>query len=67
MTLQEIKAAVDAGRKVYWKSEAYEVVGGPAGYLIVCVHNDSAIGLTWRDGVTMNGKEEDFYEVPRMA
>ena len=35
MTLQEIKAAVDAGKVVHWSNRGYQVVnGGKAGYLI---------------------------------
>lgn len=61
MTLNEIKAAVDQGKTVCWSNEAYDVVKGGGQYLIVCLHNDHAIGLTWRDGVTMNGKPEEFF------
>lgn len=62
MTLTEIKAAIAAGKRVHWKSSAYDVVCDAIGqYLIVCNLNDHAIGLTWRDGVTMNGKPGDFY------
>lgn len=61
MTLQEIKQAVDEGKVVHWASELYEVRKANNDYLIVCTSNDHGIGLTWQDGVTMNGKEEDFY------
>lgn len=61
MTLDEIKAAVDAGKTVYHKQENYEVRGSDGQYLIVCTDTDYAIGLTWRDGVTLNGQEYDFY------
>lgn len=61
MTLEEIKAAVDAGKTVCWANTAYEVQKWSTGYIVVYIHNDSAIGLTWRDGVTMNGKPEDFF------
>lgn len=61
MTLEEIKAAVDAGKTVHWKNEGYVVVKGKHGYLIVFTHNDHATGLTHRDGVTMNEREEDFF------
>jgi len=63
MTLDQIKSAVDQGRKVYWKNSAYEVIKDTLGqYLIMCKMSQAAIGLTWRDGVTLNGKPEDFYE-----
>ncbi len=66
MTLQEIKAAVDAGKKVHWASDIYEVRkvdfrNGTHDYFILCVPNGNSIGLTWRDEVTMNGKPEEFY------
>ena len=62
MTLEEIKASVDAGKSVHWKSFIYEVIdGGIAGYLIRCIPNQACWRLTRLDGVTMNGKEEDFF------
>jgi hypothetical protein len=30
-------------------------------WLIVCSLNGYTMGLTWRDGVTMNGKESEFF------
>lgn len=62
MTLQEIKTAVDAGKTVHWANTGYTVIKDVYGdYLIVFHHNQSTIGLTWQDGVTMNGKPEDFF------
>lgn len=65
MTLDEIKAAVNAGKTVRWKSPAYTVIRDRLGqYLIAYRHGErdaSYIGLTWRDGVTLNGKTDDFY------
>ena len=61
MTLTEIKQAVDLGKKVYWKTLRYEVVKYKDDYSIVCDSTGSYIGLTWLDGVTLNGKEEDFF------
>lgn len=62
MTLEEIKAAVLAGKRVFHHSPIYEVKVDFAGnWLIVCNANNYCIGLTWRDGVTMNGEEKDFY------
>lgn len=61
MNLQEIKAAVDAGKRVQWASPAYEVIKDRLGrYLIRCAENDHCIGLTHNDGVTLNGKPEEF-------
>jgi len=75
MKLEEIKEAVNSGKKVCWKQPNY-VVEKTTGesldpetlqhipyedYDIVCRSNDHRIGLTWTDGLTLNGKEEDFY------
>ena len=61
MRVDEIKAAVDAGLTVHWASPAYVVIKAPVGYLIKCRDNGNVIGLTWRDGVTLNGREDEFY------
>ena len=62
MTLQEIKTAINEGKRVFWKSEGYQVIKDSINqYLIKCGYNNHCIGLTWRDGVTMNGNEEDFF------
>lgn len=60
--LSEIKAAVEAGKTVHWQSPAYSVIKDSLGqWLIRCSINDYCIGLTWRDGVTLNGEPEHFY------
>ncbi len=66
MTLEEIKNAVRAGKKVHWANEGYEIVlsyykSGEEHWVINCIHNDSCIGLTWLNGVTLNGKEYEFF------
>ena len=62
MTLQEIKDAVEAGKTVCYVNDGSIVIKDKLGqWLIVCIGNSYTIGLTWRDGVTMNGKEKDFY------
>jgi hypothetical protein len=65
MTLQEIKAAVDAGHTVHWANEGYRVIKDSLGqYLIgwnVGGHDENYWGLTWQDGVTLNGKPEQFF------
>ena len=62
MTLREIKAAVDKGQPVYWSSLLYQVTKDPKDqYHIICKQNNFAIGLTWTDGTTLNGKESDFF------
>lgn len=61
MTLNEIKQAVEAGKSVHWSNTGYQVIKDNIGqWLIVCA-NGHAIGLTWADEVTLNGKEEDFF------
>lgn len=60
MTLEEIKTAVDAGKTVCWQNGYYKVVKSRLDYIIKC-GNGSCISLTWADGVTMNGKEADFF------
>ena len=62
MTLQEIKDAIAEGRKVYHGNKNYEVIQDKIGqYLIVCSFNGYTIGLTHKDGQTMNGQEADFF------
>lgn len=62
MTLEEIKKAIADGKKVYCGNESYEVILDSVGqYLIYRKINEYCIGLTWRDGVTMNGTEEEFF------
>ena len=62
MTLKEIKAAIAEDKRVYWSTDLYEVILDHIGqYLIVCKSNGNTIGLTWMDGITMNGEEKDFF------
>lgn len=62
MNVEEIKQAVDAGEQVCWVSLMYRVIKDKLGrYLIVCQGNQSAIGLTWLDGTTLNGVENQFF------
>ena len=62
MTLQEIKHAVESGFVVHWATKAYRVVKDDVGqWLIVCDINGHCIGLTWIDGVTMNGEPDEFF------
>jgi len=62
MNLEQIKAAVMAGKTVHWMNDGYVVAEDSLGqWFIVCISNDSAIGLTWLDGVTLNGKQDQFY------
>lgn len=60
-SVDEIKKAVDDGKAVYHHNSLYKVTKDKLNqYLIVCQANQYAIGLTWRDGKTLNGKLKDF-------
>jgi hypothetical protein len=62
MTLDDIKAAVDAGQTVHWANTGYIVHKDRLGqYLITYVPNGSCIGLTDREGQRLNGKEAKFF------
>lgn len=74
MTLQEIKDAVKAGKEVYWSNRGPIAFGrcaymvrlhhfrnGEEQWLITFTPNDHSIGLTHADGVTVNGKPEEFF------
>ena len=62
MTLKEIKKAIEENKKVFWASDIYEVIKDKNNnYLIKCIINDYCIGLTHKDKIILNGKEEDFF------
>ena len=62
MDLQTICGSVVQGKTVHWSNENYVVIRDDIGqWMIQCVKNGHCIGLTWSDGSTLNGKEEDFY------
>lgn len=64
MTLNEIKHAVEAGHTVHWKNPGYRVIKDQSGQWLIQYGQGSRawwIGLTYLDGVTMNGEEADFY------
>ena len=64
MTAEEIKKAVNEGKTVCWATPAYNVIKDSIGqYLIICLLNNNCIGLTWRDGVTLNGEELQFFTI----
>jgi hypothetical protein len=64
MQLEEIKQAIKEGKRVFHHNEAYEVIQDNIGqYLIKCTVNNSCIGLTWQDKVTLNGQEKDFFTI----
>jgi len=61
MTLAQIKQATDKGHVVYWSNELYEVVKYKDEYMIRYNQGDNYIGLTHKDGVTLNGLEDEFF------
>lgn len=61
MTLTQIRAAIAAGKTVHWNNDGYVITGSVGNELITFLWNGFSIGLTWMDGVTLNGKECDFY------
>ena len=70
MNLTEIKDAIEQGKKVFWATTAYEVIKDSIDqYLIIYNRggrNENCIGLTWQNGTTLNGKEDEFFvEGPR--
>jgi len=60
MTVNEIKKAVDNDKVVKWCNDNYTVIALKSNYLIM-YKSGSLIGLTWKDGKTLNGKESEFY------
>lgn len=61
MTLEEIKTAVLAGKRVLWVNAGTEVQHVKGHFYIVCLKNQYTIGLTWQDGTTLNGEPHEFY------
>ncbi|WP_136443694.1 hypothetical protein [Pacificoceanicola onchidii] len=62
MTLEEIKAALDADQTVHWANTGYRVHKDTLGqYLITFLPNGSTIGLTDRSGQRLNGDEAEFF------
>lgn len=62
MTLDEIKAAVDAGQTVHWANTGNVVHKDRLGqYLITYQPNGSCIGLTDREVQWLNGKEAELF------
>lgn len=64
MTLQQIKDAVNRGEVVCWSNSGYTVEFDGKDYWIVWMAGtgqENSIGLTWRDGKTLNGEESDFF------
>ena len=65
MKLQEIKDAVNNGKTVHWANEGYKVKRWQGDHwVVVCTHNDHAVGLTRVDGITMTHNEAEFFIAP---
>lgn len=66
MKIDEIKKAIDEGKKVFWASQVYPVIKDKNGeYLITCSLNGHCIGLHGKPGTkyenVMNGRESEFF------
>ena len=65
MTLEQIKTAIDNNQTVHWVNNGYTVKrskqGCNQGSYYIQHTSGNYIGLTWLDGVTLNGKPEEFY------
>lgn len=65
MNVDEIKQAVIDGECVCWKNTAYRVICDQAGQFLIAFRfgrcDANFIGLTHRDGKTLNGNECDFF------
>jgi len=63
----QIMAAVSSGVRVFQHNSGYEVIKGKDNqYLIIWMKGtpqEHAIGLTWTDGVTLNGRAYQFYSL----
>lgn len=63
MTLDEIKTALEAGNRVFWVHNGYEVIRDNLGHYLIQYQDGHCIGLTHQDGVTLNGKEKEFFTI----
>ena len=63
MNLEQIKTALANGERVYWVHNGYEVIRDNLGHYLIQYEDGHCIGLTHRDGVTLNGKEKEFFTI----
>ncbi len=61
MTFQDIKNAVDVGRKVFWKNRGYQVLTQNSRYYVIFLSNSNMTGLFWLDDKTSSYDEKDFF------
>lgn len=70
MNLEQIKSAIEDGKLVYWSTESYRVVKDKKGQYFIGYNigqrGENYIGLTWQDGLTLNGNESEFFVKARI-
>lgn len=64
MNLEQIKKATEEGKIVYVSNCTSKVIKDEKEQWLIVSESGLSIGLTWRDGVTLNSDEEDFYIAP---
>jgi len=61
-TLAQVIAAVKEGKRVCWRTGAYQVKQDQRGkWFVHCIINDDWASLFWADGVTSSYKAEEFF------
>lgn len=61
-TIAQVIAAVREGKRVCWKTGAYQLKQDKNGkWFVHCTINDDWAPLFWADGVTSHYKAEDFF------
>lgn len=61
-TIAQVIAAVKEGKRVYWKTGAYQLKHDKDGrWFVQCTINDDWAPLFWADGVTSHYNAEDFF------
>lgn len=60
MTIEQIKAAVDAGKTVHWANASYTVIRDSLGQYLIR-RGDRCCGLTDRSGTELQGREDQFF------
>jgi hypothetical protein len=63
MTADDIKAHVRNGKRVFWCHKGYEVIQDAIGQWLIKHESGDVIGLTHKDGKTLNGRGQEFMVV----
>ena len=63
MTIEEIKLAVDSGKRVHWANAGYTVIKDKIGQYLITHFMGNCIGLTDINGKRLNGREEEFFTI----